>query len=134
MTTRDIKIKKVLNGYIVKIGCQKVVFTSQKKLIKEMKRYWKNPVKVEHEYTEKYQPKNVTVVRNGNVFEVSLNPNFSIGYTFDHDFDAQEPAPFNANNSPDSTEISDAERERLIAKLRLLEEAATENLQRYDND
>ena len=54
MTTRDIKIKKVLNGYIVKIGCQKVVFTKRKKLLKELARYWDDPDGVEKEYLNKH--------------------------------------------------------------------------------
>jgi len=50
---RDIKIKPVLNGYRVKVGCVEVIFDSRKKLLKELKRYLKNPDKVEEEYQRK---------------------------------------------------------------------------------
>ena len=65
MATRDIKIKKVLNGYIVKIGCQKVVFTKRKKLLKELARYWDDPEAVEKEYLEKHKAANLWVGGEG---------------------------------------------------------------------
>lgn len=54
----DIKIKAVLNGYIVKVGCQTVVFGSRKKLFRELDRYLDNPSAVEREYLEKYKDAN----------------------------------------------------------------------------
>jgi hypothetical protein len=51
---RDLRIKKVLNGYRVNIGCQEVIFTSQKKMLKELARYLDNPDTVEQEYLKEY--------------------------------------------------------------------------------
>ena len=48
---REITIKPVLNGYVVTVGCSEVVFTSRKKLVKELARYLKDPQAVEEEYT-----------------------------------------------------------------------------------
>lgn len=45
-----ITIKAVLNGYRVEVGCQELVFESRKRMLKELKRYLKNPDKVEAEY------------------------------------------------------------------------------------
>ena len=51
----DIKIKPVLNGYIVEVGCKTVVFPSRKKLLRELDRYLQDPEGVEEEYRKKYQ-------------------------------------------------------------------------------
>jgi len=43
-------IDPVLNGFIVKCGCQKVVFNSLDVMAEEIKKYFKNPEQVEKEY------------------------------------------------------------------------------------
>lgn len=48
--TREIHIRPVLNGYIVTVGCQTVVFTSPAVLTAELLRYYNNPDKVAKEY------------------------------------------------------------------------------------
>ena len=45
-----IEIKPVLNGFIVKVGCQIVVQSSKEALLSELKRYLDNPSKVSEEY------------------------------------------------------------------------------------
>ena len=49
---REIRIKPVLNGFIVTVGCQQVVFPSVETLVSAFKRYQKDPEKVEKEFTE----------------------------------------------------------------------------------
>lgn len=51
---RDIIIKKVLNGYILKVGCQTVVFEQKNQMLSEIGRYYDNPSLVEKEYMEKF--------------------------------------------------------------------------------
>ena len=41
---KDIKIHAVLNGYVVKVGCQKVVFTDLDVMLGELRAYLKAPV------------------------------------------------------------------------------------------
>ena len=55
----EVKIKCAMNGYIVEVGCQTLVFETQGKLIDELTRYLNNPDKVEQRYQELYGPKNV---------------------------------------------------------------------------
>jgi len=47
---RDIKIKPVLNGFIVECGCQTLVCEDVDKLTKEINTYFKNPDEVESEW------------------------------------------------------------------------------------
>jgi len=47
---KNVTIIPVLNGFIVKVGCQEVVFTSVEALAHELVRYQVNPVEVELEY------------------------------------------------------------------------------------
>lgn len=47
---REFTIKPVLNGYIVRIGCQIVVFTSLDKLLSTIKSYLCDPSNVEESY------------------------------------------------------------------------------------
>ena len=47
---RTLMIDPVLNGFIVKCGCQKVVFNSLDVMAEEIKKYFKNPEQVEKEY------------------------------------------------------------------------------------
>ena len=49
---RTLMIDPVLNGFIIKCGCQKVVFNSLDAMVKEIYRYFKNPEQVEKEYVE----------------------------------------------------------------------------------
>lgn len=44
------KITPVLNGFIVKVGCQRVVFETREKLLAELDRYLTDPAGVEAEY------------------------------------------------------------------------------------
>ena len=50
----DILIVKVTNGYLVNVGCRRVVFETTEKMLSELERYLKNPRQVEKEYLEKY--------------------------------------------------------------------------------
>jgi hypothetical protein len=47
------EIEPVLNGWIVHVGCKRVVFTNKKEMLKEIGRYLDNPQKVDKEYQEK---------------------------------------------------------------------------------
>lgn len=80
---RDLKIKKVLNGFRVKIGCQEVVFTSKKKLMKELSRYIDNPSGVTKEYLEKYSQKSSNPKPESVVVEMTNGPTFgNIGIVY----------------------------------------------------
>lgn len=50
---RNIAINPVLNGFIVAVGCQTVVFKSDTELLLALAEYLKNPSKVEDEYISK---------------------------------------------------------------------------------
>jgi|11_taG_2_1085331.scaffolds.fasta_scaffold02189_8 hypothetical protein len=50
---KDIKIEGVLNGWIVSVGCQKIVFTSRTQMFKEMGKYFDNPKDMERKYLKK---------------------------------------------------------------------------------
>lgn len=54
---RPVKIEVVLNGYLVKVGCQNVVFESLDKMLKELGKYYRNPAAVEREYLKKGEAK-----------------------------------------------------------------------------
>lgn len=45
-------ITPVLNGFIVEVGCQKIVFTNLTILGQELVRYYAAPERVEREYVE----------------------------------------------------------------------------------
>lgn len=47
---RDLKISAVLNGYIVKAGCQTLVFQSARELLRELEAYLNNPAEVEKRF------------------------------------------------------------------------------------
>lgn len=47
---RTITIQPVLNGFLVKVDCQCVVFTTVDELTRAIGRYYTNPTKVEEEY------------------------------------------------------------------------------------
>ena len=46
----NITIEGVLNGFIVKVGCQTLVFNDIEKVASELVRYQKDPAGVEKEY------------------------------------------------------------------------------------
>ena len=52
---KDIQIIPALNGFIVHIGCQRVVFETKEKMLSELSRYLDNREAVEKEYLEKYK-------------------------------------------------------------------------------
>jgi hypothetical protein len=47
---REITITPVLNGFVCKVGCQKVVFQSPSELARAVERYYKNPDETEKEF------------------------------------------------------------------------------------
>ena len=49
---REIKIKAVLNGYVVNVGCQTLVFQSRQALISELDSYLDQPDLVEKRYRD----------------------------------------------------------------------------------
>jgi hypothetical protein len=57
---RDVLIVGTMNGYMVKVGCQTLVFESATTLLAELGRYLSDPAKVEQEYLERYHPAPVT--------------------------------------------------------------------------
>ena len=48
-------IKKVMNGFIVTVGCKTLVFEDQHNMFDELNRYYNNHKEVEKEYLEKYR-------------------------------------------------------------------------------
>lgn len=48
--TREISIYPVLNGWLLKIGCQCVVFTDKQKMLSELSLYYESPNVVEKSY------------------------------------------------------------------------------------
>lgn len=52
MTARKVRITPVLNGFIVKVGCQTVMFDDAEKMGKELARYYADPDAVEKEYLD----------------------------------------------------------------------------------
>ena len=50
---QPLSIGKVLNGYIVTVGCKQIVFETREKMLSELDRYLKNPAQVEKEYLSK---------------------------------------------------------------------------------
>ena len=51
---RKINIKRVMNGFVVDVGCQTLVFETADKFIAELKRYLDSPDATEKEYTAQY--------------------------------------------------------------------------------
>ena len=49
----DVKIRQVMNGFVVKVGCWELVFQSADMMLAELARYIKDPAAVEKEYLEK---------------------------------------------------------------------------------
>lgn len=52
---QEIKIQKVLNGFVLKVGCQAIVFEQKNQMLSELARYYDNPQAVEKEYMEKFK-------------------------------------------------------------------------------
>ncbi len=50
---RDVRIKKVMNGFVVEVGCQILVFNDTAVFLAELARYLTNPDEVEKEYVTK---------------------------------------------------------------------------------
>ena len=50
--TREITITPVLNGFICKVGCQRVVFQSASAMLFALGLYYDNPDKIEKNYIE----------------------------------------------------------------------------------
>lgn len=46
----DVTIKFALNGFVARLGCQRVVFTDREKMLAELEAYLKNPNEVEKKY------------------------------------------------------------------------------------
>lgn len=51
---RSVSIHRAMNGFIVDVGCQRLVFNSSRTLIAELERYLDNPLDVEKEYLHRY--------------------------------------------------------------------------------
>lgn len=51
---REITIARVMNGYVVRVGCQMLVFETQGKMISELARFLDNPQQVEEEYLKTF--------------------------------------------------------------------------------
>ena len=49
---RDVTIKPALNGYLVRLGCQRVVFTDRAQMLRALGDYMENPREVERMYLE----------------------------------------------------------------------------------
>lgn len=49
----DVTIKVALNGYIARVGCQRLVFTDRVQMLKALDEYLENPFKVEQMYRDK---------------------------------------------------------------------------------
>lgn len=49
---RDISIKAVLNGFVVQVGCQTVVFGSVNDMLANISDYVRNPEQVERKYRD----------------------------------------------------------------------------------
>lgn len=50
---RDVTIKRVLNGYVVNVGCKTLVFTNIEHVCGELRRYSEKPKEIEIEYLSK---------------------------------------------------------------------------------
>ncbi len=51
---REVKINAVMNGFIVNVGCQTLVYQDKLTLLLELRNYLENPEQVEKQYIEKY--------------------------------------------------------------------------------
>lgn len=51
---KEVRIKKVNQGFIINIGCQEFVSTDKQKMFDALSEYWKNPQEAERKYVEGY--------------------------------------------------------------------------------
>ena len=51
---REITIVKVLNGLVVRVGCQTLVFNTNEEFLQELKAYLDNPAETEQRFLTKY--------------------------------------------------------------------------------
>ncbi len=51
---RDVKISRVMNGFVVKVGCQILVFQSQSELMRELDKYLANPDETEKRFVGEF--------------------------------------------------------------------------------
>jgi hypothetical protein len=51
---REVTIRKVLNGFIVQVGCQTLVFDDKAKMLIELSSYIDNPAQMEKLYQMRY--------------------------------------------------------------------------------
>jgi transcription initiation factor TFIID subunit TAF12 len=81
---RDVTIRAVLNGFVVKVGCQEVVFESRERLLSELDRYLTDPNTVEQEYREQAVNKellNETRIRLNDEWRVMTTPYANFTHT-----------------------------------------------------
>ncbi len=94
---RDVKIKAVMNGYIVKVDCQTLVFDSLKKLLKALKKYYKDPEKTEARFAKEAINARYTLgpALGGQFVHLEIrNPEDAIGWaTVDLAENAEQQAP-----------------------------------------
>jgi hypothetical protein len=51
--TRAITITPVLNGFLIAVGCQQVVFTDKQSMLAQLSEYYDNPDQVEKRFIER---------------------------------------------------------------------------------
>lgn len=61
---REIQIRQALNGYVVQVGCQTVVFESKEALLAHLSLYLANPRQYEQEFIKKYAMSEDTMPRD----------------------------------------------------------------------
>jgi len=52
---QEVKIEKVSNGFIIKVGCLTLVSTSWKEISKGLEEYWEDPEKAEEKFKKKHK-------------------------------------------------------------------------------
>ena len=51
---RDIRISRVMNGFMVKVGCQTLVFQTQSELLRELDQYLAKPEETEKRFVTQF--------------------------------------------------------------------------------
>jgi len=69
---RDLTIHPVLNGFVVQVGCQQLVFTDRTTMAREIDRYYENPETVEKAYVANAVNKTLEA-------PATLGPSYDIG-------------------------------------------------------
>lgn len=72
MKPRNINIEPVLNGFVVHVGCQRVVITSVDELSHKIGAYYRNPTAMEEAYLK--SKVNDTMADQPNVCEAPIRP------------------------------------------------------------